>query len=767
MAYRVVGRSVARNDVIDKVTGRAKYAPDVVIPHMLHGKILFSPYASARIINIDTSLAKSLLGVRAVITGKDVPYTYGSVIKDRPIFAQDVVRYQGEPIVGIVADSEVIAEEALNLIKIEYEEKEPILDPFEAMKADSSLLHADLGSYQHNKITYPEAETNICSHYKLRKGNVDDAFEKSDYIFEGEFSSQMIQHAFIEPIVAVADADNVTKRITIWSTACNPFVIRKELSSAFNIPMGKIRMIVNNVGGSFGGKAYSKIEPHVAALSLACSAPVRLALTREEVFNLIVRGPGHFKIKTGLMKDGTIVARKIETVWDTGAYAECGPVIARNSGHTAAGPYRIPNVKIDAYCVYTNKNIAGAFRGYGVQEATWAVESHMDDIAREMDIDPYDLRKKNILHYGDEGATGQIVEGTGLEQCLDAAWEAVNRKEIKRKSGSKLMGRGMACVHKATLAPSVSSAIIKLSEDGTATLLTSTTEQGQGATTVMAQIIAEELGLPYEEIYVSGTDTDYTPYDTTTTASRSTFSMGNAVLLAARDIKEQLMIIAAEYIGVDKDELTFEFGKIKVSSQPEKSYTIKEIVSKYYGLNGTLIGRGLYRPDSVPEDSETGQSTKITPFWMYGTQAAEVEIDIETGEINVLKLVAAHDMGSAINPMNCRQQLEGAALQGIGNTLYEEIKLNDKGITVNPNFHDYKIPTAMDSVEIESILIESQQKDGPYGAKGVGEPALAPTGPAIRNAILDALNIGLNHLPLTQEKILAAIEENKEKLEGC
>ncbi len=763
MAFTVVGRSVVRNDAIEKVTGKAKYSADIVIPHMLHGKLLHSPYASARIVSIDVSKAKALSGVRTVITGKDVPFTYGSVIKDRPIFAQDIVRYQGEPVAAVAAVTEEIAKEALSLIRIEYEEADPILDPYEAMQPNSLLLHKDLGSYQHSKITYPKAGSNICSHYKLRKGDVEDGFEKSDLVVEGVYSTQMIQHAYIEPIVALAETDNVTKQVTVWSTACNPYVIRRELSSAFSIPMGKIRLIVNRVGGSFGGKAYSKIEPHVVALSFACGAPVRLALTREEVFNLVVRGPGHFKIKTGLKKDGTIISRKIESVWDTGAYGECGPVIVRNSGHTSAGPYRIPNIKIDAYCVYTNKNIGGAFRGYGVQEASWAVESHTDDIAARIGMDPYELRKKNILHFGDEGATGQIVEGTGLEECLDSAWEAINRSEKKYISGTKLIGRGVACVHKATLAPSVSSAIVKLNEDGTAVILTSTTEQGQGATTVMAQIVAEELGLSFDEVFVSATDTDYTPYDTTTTASRSTYSMGNAVLLAARDIKKQLMVIAAEYMGLDENELAFNFGKIQTIGHPERSCTIKEVVSKYYGLNGTIIGRGVFRPNSIPEDPETSQTPKVTPFWMYGTQAAEVEVDTETGEVKILRFVAAHDMGKAINPMNCRQQMEGAVLQGIGNTLYEEVKLNEKGITLNPNFHDYKIPTAMDSVEIESILIESQQKDGPYGAKGVGEPALAPTGPAIRNAVLDALDIGINDLPLTQERVLAAIKEKKKR----
>lgn len=756
MALKVIGRSVTRNDVVKKVTGKAKYGQDITLLNMLYGKLLPSPYAFAKIVRIDVTKAKELPGVRAVLTGQDVHCTFGSVIKDRPVLAKGIVRYQGEPIAAVAAETEAIAQEAVELIEIEYEEMQPLLDPCEAMTS-SLILHPQFGSYACGKIVHAVPGTNICSHYKLRKGNMDKGFCEADRIIEGAYSTQMIQHAFIEPISAVAESDPCTKQITIWSTACNPFVVRKEVASAFGLPVGKVRIIVTDVGGSFGGKLYAKVEPHAAALSFACGYPVRIVLTREELFNIVVRGPAHFKIKTGIKNDGTIVARQVESVWDTGAYAECGPTIARNSGHTSAGPYRIPNIQVDAYCVYTNNNIGGAFRGYGVQEATWATECHMDDIACELGISPFELRKKNLLHYGDVGSTGQIVECTGLEECLDSAWDALNRTE--KNGGTKLIGRGLACLHKATLSPSSSSAVVNLNEDGTAIILTSATEQGQGTDTILAQIVAEELGLSLGDVSVSGTDTSYTPYDTTTSGSRSTYSMGNAVLLAAQDIKKQLLEIAARHLNTEVNDLSFVFGKLQVKSQPDKSYTIKEIVSSYFALNGTIIGRGFFRPPSIMEDPETGQTPLMTPFWMYGAQAAEVEVDTETGEVKILKFVAAHDLGRVLNPLNCRQQIEGGVVQGIGGALYEEMKISHKGITLNPNLHDYKIPTSMDITEIETIIVESQQKDGPFGAKGVGEPILAATGPAIRNAILDAAGIKINDLPITAEKILAALEK--------
>ena len=768
MAERLVGRTMTRTDVLDKATGRTKYMQDIVVSNMLYGKLLQSPYAYADIKSIDVSLAKALPGVVAVLTGQDICSLYSSTIQDRPIFVRDKVLYQGDFIAGVAAETEEAAEEAVRLIRVEYDVHRPLLDPREAAEPSAPLLHPDMMSYKRSPVVFPEEGTNICSHYRLRKGDVETAFREADRVIEGDYATQMVQHAFIETMAVIVDADPVSKRITILSGAANPFTIRAEMATAFKLPVQKVRVIQNTIGGSFGGKLYCKMEPQAAALSYATGRPVRLSLTRAEQFNLVVRGPAYFHIRTAMKNDGSILGRQIESWWDTGAYSECGPMIIRNSGHTSAGPYKIENIRVDAMCVYTNKNVAGAFRGYGVQEATWAIECHMDDIARQMGFSPYEFRRRHILGFGDAGATGQLIEGTGLEECLDTAWEALQRTE-KQVVPGKLVGRGIAAMHKATRWPSNSAAIVKISEDGMATLLHSTTEQGQGETTAFSQMVGEILGLELSDIYVSMPDTDYTPYDSTTSASRSTYSMGCAVVLASEDAKRQLLEHTAKCMKVDPEEIDMQFGKLFLKSEPEKKYTIKDIMSKNFNAIGTIIGQGVFAPPGVSANPMTGQTPKMTPFWMYGAQAAEVEVDIETGAVKVNRMIAAHDAGRAINPLNCRQQIEGAVVQGLGGTLTEEIILDSNGVTRNANLHDYKIPTMLDAPEIESFIIEPYQFDGPFGAKGLGEPTLAPTAPAVRNAVLDALGIAINELPMTPEKVLRVLKKQRaerDKKEG-
>lgn len=763
MTLSVVGRSVTRVDALEKVTGKTVFGSDMVIQNELYGKILRSPYAHAKILSIDVSRAKALPGIHAVLTAADVegkyPGRFGVNLNDHKLFAKDKVIFQGDEVAAVAADTPETAEEAVQLIKVEYEELEPLLDPYKALEPGAPLLHPDLAEYKLSAAAMPDIGTNVASHYRLRKGDVDKAFEEADYVFEGTYSTQMFQHGFLDLITIWAAADPVSKKIQIWGSP-GLWRMRQELADCFDVPISKIRMCQPAVGAAFGGKGYATVEPIAICLSFVCDGrPVKISVSREEIFQLVVRAPAHFKVKTAMNKDFKITARIVDSVWNSGAYALAGPTIVRNSGHTSAGPYNIPNIRVDARCMYTNCNLGTAFRGYGVQEATWAIESHMDDIARKLGISPYELRMKNLIGYGDEGATGQIVDSTGLEDCIETCWAALNRKEKPKGDDRYKYGRGIAILHKATKAPCSDSAIVKINEDGSAVILLATLEEGQGNHTVMTQMVAEVLGLPMEDIVFSEPDTHYTPFADGIGASRATYAGGNAVYRAALDVKEQVRGILAKQLGVDVEDVEYKFGRLWDKNHPENTYHMKDIVKKHAGAKGeVIIGRGIFKPFTIPPDPATGQTKKMTAFWMYGAQAAEIKVDTWTGQIEIMRIVAAHDVGKAIHPLNCRGQVEGAALQGIGSALYEEVKRNDKGITVNGNLHDYKMPTAMDYPETEVYLIESRQIDGPFGAKGVGEPALSGIMPAIRNALFDAVGVEVNDSPMTPEKVIAALK---------
>ena len=765
---RVVGHDVPRVDAVEKVQGKAVYAVDLMLPHMLYGSFVRSPHAWAKIKSVDTSKARQVPGVRVVVTGADFPYTFGSTIKDRPFLAQDQVRFVGEPVAAVAANTLEAAREACSLIHVDYEPMEPILDPEEAMKPSAPLIHEKLGQYKASEAARPMPGTNICSHYKLRKGDVDKAFAESDMVYEGIYKTQMVQHVCLEPHAAIAQWQAGSRRLTVWVGTVSPFMSRKELADGLGIPMSNIRVVVPRVGGSFGSKMYLKAEVLAVALAwFADGRAVKVVFDREDEFNICVKGPTITRIKTGVMKDGSITAREVETFWDTGGYADSGPRVTRNSGHTSPGPYRIPAVKIDGYTVYTNKNISVPFRGYGTQELCWAYETHTDEIANKLGMDPMEFRQRNALRPGDETATGQPIDCLGLIECLDkikvaAKWDETKIGNLKPVSSGKVRGQGVACIHKASGAPSTSSAIIKFNEDGTVVLLASTVEQGQGSETILTQMVAEELGIRVQDVFVSAPDTDYTPFDSSSTSSRSTYHMGNAIRMACKDAKVQLVEAAAKSLKVTVDEVELLAGVIRVKAQPERNMALKDVVLAYFGYRGgTIIGRGVYRPNCISPDKETGLTPKMSPFWMYGVQTAEVEVDLATGQVEIVGMKAFHDVGRAINPVTVKQQLEGALMMGVSGATTEEVVLSEKGATLNANLHDYKITTAMDTLDTEIGIVESIQEDGPFGSKGVGEPALGPTAPAIGNAVYAACGVRIKDLPITAEKVLAGLKKQQ------
>jgi CO/xanthine dehydrogenase Mo-binding subunit len=760
-----------RLDFETKVTGQARYLADMIMPGMCHGKILRSPLPHARIKSVDTSAALKVPGVVALITRDDIlhdqgiePY-YGPVFKDQTIVAVEKVRHVGDPVAAVAALDADAADEALRLIDVEYEELPAVLDAQDALKPGAILVHESIklpsSGFADLAEIKPAEGTNICTHFRLDRGDVQTGFAESDHIFEDTFTLPATQHSFLETHACIASADP-GGRITVWATTQNPFVVRTQLANIFKVPVSKVRVVVPYLGGGYGGKVYPKVEPITVALALKARRPVRVVLGREEVFYTITKHAAAIRMKTGVKKDGTLMARECEIYLDTGAYAEIGPRVAKKSGYTAAGPYRIPNLKIDSYSIYTNKPPAGAFRGFGVSQSAWAVESQMDIVAAALQIDPIELRLKNSYEEGDRFVTEERLSSIGLRQCIDEVARSIGwEKRVPGSNGSKIQdtaagsvrrGKGVACMIKATITPSISCAVVKLNEDSSLSIYSGTVEMGQGSETVLAQIAGRELGIPLEKIQVLGVDTDVVPYDLTTSSSRSTFHMGKAVQLAAQDVMRQLKDTVVKEYGVPEDKISFADGRIRL---PETELDYAEVMFKRFGMQGgTLVGDGQVKT-SVKD--EYGEKT-TSAFWFVAAGAAEVEVDSDTGKIKLLKYASAVDVGKALNPLACRQQLSGAAITGIGQAMFEEIAY-DNGQLINPNFIDYVLPSLGDMpAVIDPISVEVPHKNGPFGAKGIGESALIPVAPAIANAIYDAVGVRIKDLPIKPEKIYLALE---------
>ena len=764
-----IGKTVRRLDYETKVTGSARYLADMSMPGMCHGKILRSPYPHARIKRIDASRAAQVAGVVAVITRDDILHDegiepfYGPVFKDQTIVAVEKVRHVGDPVAAVAALTVDAAEEALGLIEIDYEELPSVLDVSAALDAKATLVHdsvklpasgfADLAEIK------PVDGTNICTHFKLQRGDIEKGFAEADRVFEDTFTLPATQHSFLETHACIASVEP-GGRITVWATTQNPFVVRTQLANIFKVPVSKVRVIVPYLGGGYGGKVYPKVEPITVALAQKARRPVRVVLSREEVFYTITKHAATIRMKTGVKNDGTLVARECEIHLDTGAYAEIGPRVAKKSGYTAAGPYRIPHLKIDSYSVYTNKPPAGAFRGFGVSQSAWAVESQMDIIAAALKMDPLELRKKNGYDEGDKFVTDETLRAVGLKECLDEVAKSIEWKNRhgERENGGQgdtnlRRGKGLACMIKATITPSISCAVVKLNEDASLSIYIGTVEMGQGSDTVMAQIAGAELGIPIAKIQVLGVDTDVVPYDLTTSSSRSTFHMGKAVQLAAQDIQRQLKQIVSKEYGVPEEQISFADGKVRL---PETALDYAEVMFKRFGMQGgTLVGDGQVKTLTKDEFGEKSTSA----FWFLAAGAAEVEVDIETGKFKLLKYATAVDVGKALNPLGCRQQLAGAAITGIGQAIFEEIAY-DNGQLINPNLVDYVLPSLGDMPPvIDPIFVETPDRNGPHGAKGIGESALIPVAPAIANAIYDAVGVRIKDLPIKAEKIFLALIE--------
>ncbi len=787
----VVGKSITRLDALDKVTGKAKYCEDLKMPGMLYGKVLRSLHAHAKIISIDASRAENMSGVRAVITGRDVPEKrYGPSVFDQHILARKVVRYIGDPVAAVAADSIEVAERALDLITVEYEELSAIFDIEEAWKPNPPVIvHRDLPEYELGKFPPPRLvpdRPNVCNLRMLRHGDVERGFKEADLIVENKFTTTRLQHCSLEPHVSIAQAE-FDGSLTIWAGRQSIFVARQYLCNIFDLLPSQVRVIASHyVGGAFGSKVTLYTEPIAAMLSMKTGRPVKLTFTREEMFSSGgTRIPFVIRMRDGVKKDGTLVAREMEMVLGMGAYAGSGPLITRNCIYAAAGTYRIPNAKIDAYAVYTNEPIVTSYRGFGSTQVLWAIESQMDVLAEELDMDAVELRRKNLLEEGDTNITGEIVHSIGIRECLDKVADSLEwERKSKKEAGPWKRGKGSALGNKYSMAPTAALALVKVRGDGTIEVHESADEIGQGCNTVLAQIAAEEFGVSIDEVKVVWGDTAFTPYFSRgSTSQRTTFNVGNAIRLACQDAKRQIFEIAAERLESPPQDMDIRDGRIYVRSNPSQGVSITELFASerellpgefgdYVEKSAEILGKGVWVTRPAPSDPETAQipenvarmGGKLVGFYGYGVQGVEVLVNTETGEVKMEKVVAASDVGYPLNPKMCEQQIEGGVAMGIGSALWEEVAL-DKGKVLNPNLGNYKIVTSMNMPKkgnVKVFLISAPHKDGPYGAKGTGETQMTPTAPAIANAIYNAVGVRIKDLPITRERVLKALREKEE-----
>ena len=760
-----VGVSIRRVDGMEKVAGQALYAGDFSLPGMAHAKVLRSPLPHARIRRIDASKATALAGVFAVLTRDNLRVasnSFGVYVKDQQILATDKVRYVGDMIAAVAAVDESVAEQAVKLIDVDYEELPAVYTVEEALSKGAPLVHEKLEGrkdphYGRGGTHLVHDQSNICFHFRHQRGNVEAGFRESDKIFEDSFAFPSAQHYPMEPHVGVAQFDGDT--LTVWSATQSPFPVRQELARIFGIPFSAVRVIVPYVGGGYGGKSGVRTEGIAACLSRMAGRPVRLAFKAEETFKTICQPRAAMKIKTGVKKDGTFVARQCEVYFNGGTYANSGPSVTEKAGYRAHGPYRIPHVQSDSYSVYTNTVPATAFRGFGGPQVAFAYETHLDMIAQRLGMDPYELRMKNLLERGESFSEGDTPIDCDLKAGLKRVAEAIgwdSREQGDEKSASKKRGLGIATAVKdggGTNKPA--NAAVKIFNDGSVLLSTGSVEIGQGMRTAFLQVVAEELSVPPEQVRVAALDTHYTPMDKGTNASSATSIMGQAVQKAAQDARAQFLQAAASVFRAPASDIRLENG---MAICGEQKLSFREVMQRYFrDTEGEIWGRGFYK---VPRDDNVPLGYP-SPFWEIGLGAAEVEVDVETGEAKILRYVSLTDAGKMINPVQCHAQDEGAAVFGLGQALFEDLAYQD-GQLLNGSLVDYRLPRFTDlPPTFITFVMEGGGGPGPYGAKGMGEGGILAVAPAVCNAVHAAVGVRVSDAPLIGEKIWRATQQGK------
>src|SRR5262245_32338219 len=748
--FHVVNHSLPRRDGRVKVTGKAQYVADVKLIGMAYCKVLRSPYPHAKIISIDKSKAEAHPGVYCVITGYDLeglnPY-YGHAVKDHPLIAIEKVRYAGEPVAAVVAVDERTAFEALELIDVEYQELKAVFTPQEALAQDAPLLHQrqfEAGALRgfEGEVTAGKG-SNICQKHEIKWGDAESAFKNAAAVVEGEYYFPMTYAYAMEAYVAIADVND--QGVTIYSSAQHPFMVRHDLKSVFNMPVSQVRLVVPFVGGGYGSKSYTKIEPLVAACSWKAKRPVKLQLTVEEAMLTTRSDDAYTWMRTAVDANGKIIARQAKILMNTGAYAENSPLVVEKSTNRCVGPYAIPNVLIENSSLYTNTVPASSYRGFGCAQVTLPGESQIDELAAKIGKDPYEFRLANAAKPGEEFFPGMRPFDGTLKEDLETAAKAINWNEPLPKGH----GRTVACSGSDAGAYPLTSTAIRVHADGSVTILTGSTELGQGSHTVLPQIAAEELGVPFEKVRVVSSDTAITPYDRSTGASRTTTLMGSAVLDASRDAIQQMVVMAADVLKVKAEQIQAVPGGVRCG---EAQLSWSEVISKYYALpDGEVIGRAYIRKD--------GRFAKLPVFWETAATGCELSVDEETGRITVEKLATVGDVGLAINPALAEGQDIGAATMGLGIGLFEELTYQD-GQLLNGSILDYRVPRFSDLPEqVELHLVQNRDGVGPYGAKGGGEASLNSMAANIANGVDRAVGVRIRQAPLTPERVWRAMKD--------
>jgi xanthine dehydrogenase molybdenum-binding subunit len=769
-----VGKEIPKLDAVDKVTGRSIYVQDLKVPGMLYGKILRSKHPHAKIVSIDTSKAKKLLGVRSVITAYDTPEILFGFLKDQPVLKKGKVRSYRDEVAAVAAVDPETAQEALDLIEVEYESLPGIFDPEEAMTGDAPLVHDE---YKSNIVNLP---------WKLKAGDVESARADSAFIVKDHYELTWVTHCCMGTEGIIADFD-MRNNLTVHRNTQVPYLAQKDFNDALRamgLKGSRSRVLKTTIGGGFGSKLDTYAFEYIAILlAFETRKPVKILWSREEEFRYTsTRQPAIVDISQGCDKEGKLTFRDVAMVLDNGAYTSWGATTPSVMMMPISSLYKVPNIRYEAKCVYTNNTWAQAMRGYGNPQATFAIESNLDQLAEEAGIDPMEIRLLNSNEPGETTPQRFRITTCGLKECMEEVGKRLNWKDHKKEKGNEGRGIGMASlIHVGGGARVYKSdgcgTIIKADDFGTFNVFTGATDIGQGADTVIAQIVAETLGVTPDDVNIIANDTDICPWDVGVHASRTTYVAGKSALIAAQKVKEQILEIAAGFVSKKKDRegivqetkldddpsnLSIKERMVYSMTDPEKQIPISKILrGAHFNKGGTVVmAEYFYDPNTENLDREFKGNQSET--YAYGTHGVELEVDRETGKVNILKYIAAHDVGRAINPLLLRGQIYGAAVMGVGYTLTEQLQL-EKGEVMNPNFRDYKILSTKDAIPVEPVIVETMDKDGPFGAKGIGEPGCVPTAPAIANAIYDAIGVRIKDLPITPEKILAALKQKKEE----
>ncbi|MGD0489136.1 MAG: xanthine dehydrogenase family protein molybdopterin-binding subunit [Syntrophorhabdales bacterium] len=762
--YSVVGRGVPRVDGWAKVTGDAIYSADVYLKGMLRGKILRSPHPHARIVHIDTSRARRLTGVRAVVTGADTPgVKYAQRMKtkvpDKAPLAIDKVRYIGDEVAAVAADDVDVAEEALDLIRVDYDVLPAVYDPFEAMKPGAPQIHE-------------HAPGNIAWSRLFQWGRlVDELLEECEVVVEDSFKTQGQVHAYMEPNCSVATWDQ-NGNVTVWATTQGPHTHKEEIVIALGLPENKVRVITPNLGGGFGGKRHV-VEPSIAAILLSkmSGRPVKIEYTRVEEFTAARhRHPMNIKLRIGAKKNGRLIFFDAQNIVDNGAYNDSGPSITLYAGHALTTNYRVEGVRYDPKLVYTNTAYGGAYRGYGNLQMRFALESMLDILAERLEMDSAELRMMNAVEENDVLVCKSRVTSCGLRECIDEVVRSSNWSEKRKNSSGKLRGVGISC-HEYVCGVrwhyphDSSSAHVRIDEDGSVKLFTGTVDIGQGSDTTLCQIVAEVLGVDMSQINIYKADTELTPLDLGTYGSRVTFIAGNATKIAATEARNQLAEVIAEELDTSPESIEFRNNRVQKAGAPETGFSFREAAKLALNKKGlTIMGRGSYDPPSDIVDFDKGEG-KFNATYSFGAQIAEVEVDPVTGRVNLEKIYSAVDCGFAINPLSLEGQCHGSISHAQGMALFERPLFHD-GKVLTPSFLDYHIPTSMETPDVDNIFVETIDPDGPYGAKGVCEGYQVPTAPAIINAIYNATGVRIKELPVNPEEVLRGLAEHPRESKG-